>query len=93
MGYDERVESLWRVYMARCSDGTLYTGVALDVRRRIRQHNGSLPGGAKYTRGRRPVRLVYEEPVPSRSEALRREATLKRLAKEEKEAMARRRRR
>jgi putative endonuclease len=83
----------WHVYMVRCADGTLYTGVALDVRRRIAQHNGAERGGARYTRGRRPVRLVYRERRRSRSDALRREAAIKRLPRTAKEALAGRARR
>jgi len=79
----------WRVYIVRCADGTLYTGVARDVVRRTAEHNGEGGRGAKYTRGRRPVRLIYSKPARSRSEALRREARLKRLSKQQKETLVR----
>ncbi len=68
----------WYVYMVRCSDGTLYTGISTDVGRRISEHNHET-NGARYTRPRRPVRLVYQEEVPSRSAALKREMQIKKL--------------
>jgi predicted GIY-YIG superfamily endonuclease/3-methyladenine DNA glycosylase AlkD len=80
----------WFVYIVRCADNTLYTGVTDDVARRLDRHNGLVPGGAKYTRGRRPVRLVYSEPAEDRPAALRREAVLKKLTREEKESLIRR---
>lgn len=73
--------------MVRCADGTLYTGVARDAARRLTQHNGETPGGAKYTRARRPVRLVYQEPASSRSRAQKREAAIKKLSRRQKEAL------
>lgn len=62
-----------------CADGTLYTGIARDLQRRLLQHNGELAGGPRYTRGRRPVRLRWCEPAADHSAALRREASIKRL--------------
>jgi putative endonuclease len=79
----------WHVYIVRCADGTLYTGVARDVRRRVEEHNGAGGRGAKYTRGRRPVRLAYAKKARSRSDAQRKEARLKRLPKAGKEALVR----
>ena len=79
----------WTVYILRCSDGTLYTGITKDVERRIEEHNGSGFLGARYTRARRPVRLVYFEPHKTRSDAARREYEIKHLSKEEKEALIR----
>ncbi len=79
----------WFVYIARCSDNSLYTGIAMDVDRRIDEHNNDDKAGAKYTRARRPIRLVYQEEVASRSEAASREAVLKKLTKREKEALVR----
>jgi len=76
----------WYVYMVRCSDGSLYTGIAKDVEKRVAEHN-SEKTGAKYTKSRRPVRLVYREAVASRSEASRRELAIKRLNKKQKEAL------
>ena len=68
----------WFVYILRCADGTLYTGVSTDVARRVDEHNAGAPLGARYTRARRPVVLVYQESVPNRSAALRREREIKR---------------
>jgi len=76
----------WHVYIVRCSDRTLYTGVARDLEARIEQHNAGR--GAKYTRGRRPVELVYWEPAVDRSAALRRESTIKRLGSSAKRKLA-----
>jgi putative endonuclease len=59
----------WYVYLVECADGTFYCGVASDVERRVNQHNGKFPGGAKYTRGRRPVRLVASCRCESKSAA------------------------
>jgi len=78
----------WHVYIVRCSDGTLYTGIARDLKKRIAEHN-SEAGGARYTRPRRPVELVYSEEAPSRSEALKREYEIKRLPRAGKEDLYR----
>lgn len=80
--------AVWRVYMVRCADGSLYTGVATDVARRVREHNHDDRRGAKYTRARRPVRLVYQEVCADRSAACRREAEIRRLGKAAKEGLA-----
>lgn len=72
----------WFVYLLECADGTLYTGCTPDLDRRIQAHNAGR--GAKYTRARLPVRLVYHETLPSRSAALRREAEIKSLSRAEK---------
>ena len=74
-----------RVYLLRCGDGSLYTGWTNDLEKRLMAHNAGR--GAKYTRSRLPVELVYFEDLPSRSEAMRREAQIKRLAREEKLAL------
>ncbi|MCD8340782.1 MAG: GIY-YIG nuclease family protein [Clostridiales bacterium] len=73
------------VYMARCADGTLYTGYTTDLSRRERAHNAGT--GAKYTRSRRPVQLVWAEQCPDKSAALRREWAVKRLTRREKLAL------
>ncbi len=73
--------------MLRCADGTLYTGITTDVERRIGEHNGARGLGARYTRSRRPVELVYVEFAPSRAEAARREAAIKRLDRARKLAL------
>ena len=72
-------------YLLRCADGTLYCGWTNDLAARLAAHNSGK--GAKYTRARRPVRLVYSEPHPTRGEAMRREAAIKRLSRAEKEAL------
>ena len=76
----------WFVYILRCADGTLYTGTATDVDRRAAVHNSGR--GAKYTRSRRPVEVVYREACAGKSEALRREAAVKRLSRAEKLALS-----
>jgi putative endonuclease len=75
----------WTVYVARCHDGTLYTGVTTDPERRLAEHNSGC--GASYTRSRVPVVLVYWEPAPDRSCALRRERAIKRLTRAQKEKL------
>lgn len=70
------------VYILRCGDGTLYTGIARDVERRVQAHNAGR--GAKYTRSRRPVEPVYRERAEDRSAALRREAAIKAMTRREK---------
>ena len=69
--------SPWYVYMLECADGSLYTGVATDIERRLRQHNGELVGGARYTSGRRPVQLVWSEGSVDRASAQSRETQIK----------------
>jgi putative endonuclease len=71
--------------MVRCVDGTLYTGYAVDLTKRLVAHNAGR--GAKYTAGRRPVRLVYSESFESKSDALKREHELKRLSRARKQAL------
>ena len=80
----KKTMSQWQVYMLECADGSLYTGVATDVGRRLRQHNGELVGGARYTSGRRPVRLVWSEACADRATAQVREAVIKKLERGEK---------
>jgi putative endonuclease len=80
----------YTVYILRCRDGTLYTGIAVDPERRLAAHGKGT--ASRYTRSRRPVRLVYVEPQPSRGAALRREAAIKRLTRAEKLRLIRRRR-
>jgi putative endonuclease len=76
----------WTVYLARCRDGTLYTGITTDPERRLAEHNAG--AGAAYTRSRLPVALVYWEIVVDRSAALRREHAIKQLSRAAKEALA-----
>ncbi len=73
--------------MLRCADGSLYTGITTDVTRRVAEHNGDGDAGARYTRSRRPVQLVYAEAAASRAEATRREAAIKRLDRTHKLAL------
>ena len=72
----------WFVYMLRCGDGPLYTGYTDDVSRRLAVHQSGK--GAKYTRSRLPVELVYREELPDKSSALRREAGIKKLTRQQK---------
>lgn len=74
---------IYSIYIVQCRDLSLYTGIATDVARRVEQHNsGNL--GAKYTRGRRPVELVYAVKVGSRSQALKEELRIKKLSRDQK---------
>jgi putative endonuclease len=73
----------WFIYIIRCGDNTLYTGITTDIKRRIAEHRGK--GGAKYFRGRGPLKLVYKKKVGTRSEALKMEYMVKRMKKKEKE--------
>ena len=75
-------EGSWSVYILRCADGTLYTGIAPDVEKRLQKHNEGK--GAKYTRGRGPVELVYREELANRAEASKREYQIKQLSRPEK---------
>ena len=78
----------WYVYMLRCGDDTLYTGCTNDMTRRLAAHQKGT--GAKYTRSRLPVELVYQESLPDRSAALRREAAVKKLSRAQKLALVER---
>ena len=73
---------LWYVYILRCGDGTLYTGITDDVQRRLSAHRAGK--GAKYTRGRGPLELVYTQQWEDKGSALRREAEIKKLTRQEK---------
>ena len=75
--------SKWYVYIVECADGSLYTGITTDVERRILEHNYSFKA-AKYTRSRRPVKLVYIKEVENRSKASREEAQIKKLTRAKK---------
>lgn len=75
----------WFVYMLRCGDGSLYTGYTDDVARRLAVHQSGK--GGKYTRSHLPVELVYQEELPDKSAALRREIAIKRLSRQEKLAL------
>ena len=71
------MENHWKVYILRCADDSLYTGITTDIARRVAEHNCGK--GAKYTRSRRPVELVYQEACDDHSHALRRELEIKAL--------------
>jgi putative endonuclease len=73
----------WSVYIIRCDDGSLYTGVSTDVERRFREHLEK-PRGAKFFKGRKPLEVVYQEEGHTRSSACRREAAIKKLSREGK---------
>lgn len=75
----------WFVYILRCEDGTLYTGIAKDVVRRCEQHNAGT--ASRYTRSRLPVRVEYQEVQPTRSLALKRELAIKALSRREKDSL------
>ncbi len=76
-------------YILQCADGTFYTGWTNDLRRRVQAHNDGT--GAKYTRARRPVKLVYSESYDSKEEAMRREAEIKRMSRGKKESLIKKR--
>ncbi|MEK6742126.1 MAG: GIY-YIG nuclease family protein [Nitrospirota bacterium] len=80
----KKAEKGWSLYMLRCRDRTLYTGITNDIARRLLLHKKGI--AARYTRGRLPVKLVHQEPCGSRSDALKKEHALKKLKRAEKEA-------
>ena len=75
----------WYIYVVVCFDNSFYCGITTNIERRIKQHNGELTGGAKYTRSRRPCRLVYKEKAENRSAASKREYWFKKLSRKQKE--------
>ena len=77
------MEKIWHLYILRCKDGTLYTGITTDVDKRFAAHNSGK--GAKYTRGRGPLTLLYREECGDHSAALKRELEMKALSRQEKE--------
>lgn len=77
--------SIWYLYILRCGDGSLYTGITTDVEKRLEAHRTGK--GAKYTRGRTPLELVYRESCGSHSDALKRELAVKKLTRDQKERM------
>ena len=87
----------WFVYILRCADHTFYTGITTDLARRVAEHNGGAAGagstsrskaGARYTRSRRPLELIYSEACVDRSAALKREYAIKRLSRSKKAELA-----
>ena len=79
------MEIIWYLYILRCGDGTLYTGITTDVEKRLEVHRSGK--GAKYTRGRAPLELVYRDECGSHSDALKRESAVKKLTRIQKEAI------
>jgi putative endonuclease len=77
------LEVIWFVYILKCSDDTLYTGITIDLNRRVDEHNNSLKG-AKYTRMRRPLELLYFEEHKDKSSASKREFEIKKLSRAKK---------
>lgn len=77
------MKNKWKVYIVECADGTYYTGITTDTKRRLLEHNYSFKS-AKYTRSRRPVRLVYEEDSQDRSTASKREYEIKKMKRKDK---------
>ena len=84
-GLDERVGMMkWFLYVLKCNDGTLYTGGTTNIQRRLKEHNTSARG-AKYTKTRRPVNIVYWKPYKDQSSAQKAEYEFKQLTREQKE--------
>lgn len=79
------MDKVWKLYILRCGDGSLYTGITTDVAARLETHRSGK--GAKYTRGRGPLELVYCEECGTHSDALKREYAIKTLTREEKERL------
>ncbi|OHD93609.1 MAG: endonuclease [Sulfuricurvum sp. RIFOXYD2_FULL_44_160] len=79
-------EKAYTLYILKCSDDTYYTGIAVDIEKRLNEHNTS-EKGAKYTRSRRPVILMYSETCTDKSTALKRELAIKRMKRAQKEAL------
>src|SRR5512144_1654930 len=83
MSTRKAVSRRWFVYIVKCSDDTLYTGITNDLARREAQHNSGT--ASRYTRSRRPVKIIYQEPCRNRSYALKKEYAVKSLSRREKE--------
>ncbi len=77
----------WSVYIVRCADDSLYTGITIDIVRRVDEHNSDNTKGARYTRARRPVKLIYQENCQDRSTASQREYQIKKMSRPQKLAM------
>jgi len=77
----------YSLYIVECADRTFYTGIATDVRRRVLEHNGAKGKGARYTSARRPVVLVFEARFTTRSDALKEEARIKQLTRQQKQTL------
>ena len=79
--------STWYLYLIRCANGHLYTGITTDVARRFNEHQSSSPKAAKYLRGKGPLTLMYQEQVGTHSDALKREIAVKKLSRAQKLAL------
>ena len=75
------------VYIMKCADGSYYTGITIDIKHRLRQHNGEIVGGATYTSIRRPVKLIHSESYKTHLEAARREIQIKKMTRKNKEKL------
>ena len=84
MPESKKAKPSWYVYILKCADNSLYTGITVDVERRIDEHNHDNKLAAKYTRARRPVKLVYQEKFKTRGLATKREMAIKKLKRAEK---------
>lgn len=85
MSYSSKNKKDWVLYILRCADGSLYTGITTDLDRRFQEHTSQGKNCAKYLKGRGPLRIVYQETVGLKGEALKREHSVKKLTKKEKE--------
>lgn len=86
-GINKLDNKTWLVYLLKCANNSLYCGITNDLSRRLRQHNGDIKGGAKYTRANAPCRLVYQEVMKDRSEASKREYEIKQMDRSVKLAL------
>lgn len=86
----KKIEPRWFLYMLRCRDNTLYTGITTDLERRLTQHNDG--SASRYTRSRKPVKMVYNEICDDHSAALKRECAVKKLTREEKKRLVKKKR-
>lgn len=86
-GINKLDNKTWLVYLLKCANNSLYCGITNDLPRRLRQHNGDIKGGAKYTRANAPCQLVYQEEMSDRSEALKREYEIKQMDRSVKLAL------
>ena len=87
---DPQVSNPWYVYLIRCANGHLYTGVTTDPQRRLAEHRGEQGKGAKFLKGKGPLTLVWQQPVTDRSSALKAEYFIKQLTKSDKELIVNR---
>lgn len=88
-GNDSVKPRVWHLYIVRCGDGSLYTGISTDVARRVREHQCGGPRASRYLRTRGPIDVIFAQLIGDRSAALRAEWAIKRLEKTQKEALVR----